>query len=102
MVEGETLLPQRASVISSTRRTDTPSQVYFNKSLFYAALPAAIPLNNSSLEGDSFEFWHLESNFSGSRSEVAAVVAAAVALALLVTLVPGSLGQLLRLSLQAR
>ena len=75
-------------------------QVHLNQCLFHTALPAAIPLNNSSLEGDSLEFWHLESNVSGSRSEVAAVVAAAVALSLLVTLVPGRLGQLLCLGFQ--
>ena len=40
------------------------------------------------------------SDFPGSSGEAAAVVAAAAALALLVALVPGCLGQLLRLGLR--
>ena len=59
------MLPQRASVMSSTRRTD--------------ALARDIP---------------------GSGGEVAAVVAAAVALVLFIALVPGCQGQLLRFGLQ--
>ena len=74
--------------------------MYLNKRLFHTAHLVAIPLNDGSLKGDLLEFWHLERNGSGSRSEVATVMAAAVALAMLVTLVPGSLGQLLRLGLQ--
>ena len=43
---------------------------------------------------------HLEGDIPGSGGEVSAVVAATVALALLITVVPGRLGQFLRLSLQ--
>ena len=75
-------------------------QVHLNESLFHAALPEAVSLNNGSLEGDPLELGHLEGDISGSSGEVAVVVAAAVALALLISLVPGSLGQLLRLGLQ--
>ena len=75
-------------------------QVHFNKSLFYAALPAAIPLNNSSLKGDPFEFGYLESDIPGSGGEIAVVMTAAVALALLITLVPSRLGQFLCLGFQ--
>ena len=75
-------------------------QVHLNESLFHAALPAAIPFNDGSLKGDSFELRHFEGDIPGSGGEVAVVVAAAVALALLVTLVPGRLGQLLCLGLQ--
>ncbi len=76
------------------------SQVHFNKSLFHAALPAAIPLNDGSLKGDSLELGYLEGDIPGSGGEVAVIVAAAVALALLVAFIPGCLGQLLCLSLQ--
>lgn len=77
-----------------------PCQVHLYESFFHAALPAAIPFNNSSLKGDSLELGHLEGDIPGSGGEVAVVVAAAVPLALLITLVPGSLGQLLCLGLQ--
>lgn len=56
MADGETLLPHRASVMSSTRRTDTPGKVHLNKSFFHAALTASILLNNSSLKRNAFEF----------------------------------------------
>lgn len=65
-------------------------QIHLNESFFHAALPAAIPLNNGGFKRDFFEFWNLESNPSRSGSDVEAVVAAAVALTMLVTLVPGS------------
>ena len=67
-------------------------QVHLNESLFHAALPAAIPLDDGSLKGDSLELRHLESDIPRRGGEVAAIVAAAVALSLLVTLVPGRLG----------
>ena len=75
-------------------------KVHLNEGLLHAAFPPTVPLNNSRLKGDPFEFGYLESDIPGSGSEIAVVMTAAVALALLVTLVPGSLGQLLRLSLQ--
>ena len=67
------------------------SQVHLNESLFHTALPAAIPLDNGGLKGDSLELGHLKSDISGSGGEVAAVVAATVALALLIALIPGRL-----------
>lgn len=97
MVEEDTLLPHRASEMCSPRRT---CQVHLNEGLFHAALLAAIPLNNSSFKGDPLELGYLESDILGSGGEVAVVVAAAVALALLISLVPGSLGKLFRLSIQ--
>ena len=75
-------------------------QVHLNESLFHAALSAAIPLNNSGLKRDTLEFRYLEGYIPRSGGEIAVVVAAAVALALLVALVPGRLGQFLRLGLQ--
>ena len=75
-------------------------QVHLNEGFLHAALPAAIPLNDGGLEGDPFELGYLEGNIPGSGGKIAAVVAAAVSLALLITLVPGRLGQLLSLSLQ--
>ena len=99
LVAGDTLLPQRASVISSTRLTYT-CRVHLNESFFHTALPTAISLNDSGLKGDPFGLGYLQGNVPGSGGEVAAVVAAPVPLALLITLVPGRLGQLLCLGLQ--
>ena len=47
MVEGDTLLPHRASVMSSTRRTDTPARyILMRASSTHTTFPAAIPLND--------------------------------------------------------
>ena len=86
------MLPQRASVMSSHALDGHTYQVHLNERLFHAALPAEIPLNNGSLKGDPFELGHLEGDISGSGSEVAVIVAAAVALAVFIALVPGCLG----------
>ena len=59
-----------------------------------------IPLNNSRLKGDSLELRHFEGDIPGSGGEAAVVVTAAIALALLIALVPSRLGQLLSLGLQ--
>ena len=65
-------------------------QVHLNQSLFHTALPAAIPLNDGTLRGDSLELGYLEGDISGSGGEVVVVVSTVVAQALLVTLVPGA------------
>ena len=70
-------------------------QVHLTESLFHATFTAAIPLNDSGLKGDSLKLGHLESDIPGSGSEVTAVAAAAIALTLLITLVPSGLGQFL-------
>ena len=62
--------------------------VPLTESLFYTALPTT-PLNNSRLQGAPFEFRYLKGNISESGCEVVALVATALALALLITLVPG-------------
>ena len=75
-------------------------QVHLNEGLFHTAFTTAIPLNDGSLKGDALELGHLEGDIPGSGGEITVVVAAAVALALLVALVPGRLRQLLCLGLQ--
>ena len=70
------------------------------ESFFYTTFPVAIPLDNGGLKGEPFDLGDLQGNIPGSGGEVAAVVAATVALALLITLVPGRPGQLLRFGLQ--
>ena len=75
-------------------------QIHLNESFFHTALPAAVPLDNSSFKGDPFELGYLESDIPRSGGEVAAIVPAAVALALFIALVPGCLCQFLCLSLQ--
>ena len=71
-------------------------QVHLNECFLNAAFTAAISLNGGSLKGNSLELGYFECDISGSSGEVAAVVAAAVARALLIFLVPG----LLRLGLR--
>ena len=76
------------------------SQIHFNEGLFHTALTSAVPLNNCRLKGDPFELGHLEGDIPGGGGEITAVVTTAVALPLLIALVPSRLGQLLGLSLQ--
>lgn len=59
-----------------------------------------ISLGAGCLKGDSFELWRPERDVSRSRGKMTAVVSAAVALALLIAFIPGSLRQFLRLVLQ--
>ena len=61
---------------------------HLNERLFHAALLAAIPFNDGGLKGDLLKFRYLESNIPGRGGEVSLVVAAAVALALFIALVP--------------
>src|SRR5699024_2026604 len=74
-------------------------QVHLNEGLFHAAFPATVPLNDGGLEGDALEFRNLQGDIPGSGGKVSAIVAAAIALALLIALIPSSLGQFLCFSL---
>src|SRR5574344_3006721 len=76
------------------------SQIHLNECFFYAAFPAAIPLNDGGLERDSLETGHIERDVAGCGGKVSAVMAAAVALTLLAALVLGSLGKFLGFCLQ--
>ena len=67
------------------------------RSLGYAALPAAIPLDDGSLEGYALEPGYVECDVVGGRGEVAVIAAAAVALTGLAALVAGRLRLGLRL-----
>ena len=100
MVDGDTLLPHSASVTFPPRAGRICQPIHLNESLSRAAFTAAIPLNDCSLKGDALELGHLEGDISGSGGEIAVVVAAAVALALLIALIPGCLGQFLSLGFQ--
>ena len=55
-------------------------QVHLDEGLLHAALPAAIPLNDGSLEGYALEPGDVERNVTGGRGKVPVVVTAAVAL----------------------
>ena len=96
MVEGETLLPHRCPPRAG--RIRLPGTL--DEGFFYTTFAAAVLLNDGSLKGDSLELGYLQGDIPGSSGEVSAIVAAAVALALLIVLVPGCLCQLLRLGLQ--
>lgn len=99
-LHGDTLLPHSASVTFPPRAGRICQPIHLNESLSRAAFTAAIPLNDCSLKGDALELGHLEGDISGSGGEIAVVVAAAIPLTLLITLIPGSLGQLVGLRLQ--
>ena len=64
------------------------------------ALPAAIPLDDGSLEGYALEPRHVERDVAGGCGEIAVIVTAAVALTGLVALVARRLRQGLRLFFQ--
>ena len=71
------------------------SKIHLDEALFRTAFTAAIPLNDGRFKRDALETRHMECDISGGRNKVPVVVAAAVALAGLIALVAGSLGQLL-------
>ena len=75
-------------------------QIHLDEGLLHAALPAAIPFDDGSLEGHTLESRHVERDVAGGRGEVAVIVAAAVALTGLAALIAGRLRQRLRLLLQ--
>ena len=61
--------------------------------IFHTAFPPAVPLHNSGFKGDPLAFGRLEGDGPRSDDVITAVVSAALALALLIALVPGRLGQ---------
>ena len=89
MVEADTLLPHRASVMSSTRRTDTPARYISMRASSTLLYPAAVTLDNSSLKRDSFERGTWSVTVPGGGGQVSVIVTAAVALTGLAALVAG-------------
>lgn len=71
-----------------------------NKNIFPSKRTYAKAYNNSRHKGNPFELGYLEGDISGSGGEIAAIVSAAVALALLIALISGCLSQLFCLDLQ--
>ena len=65
------------------RRLDTSRSGFL-----HTALPAATAHNGNRFKGNPLELGHLEGDFTGSGNEATATVAAAVALALFIALVP--------------
>ena len=68
-------------------------QVHLNKGFFHAALPAAIALDDGSLERDALETRHMECYIPGGGGKISVIMTAAVALAGLTALVAGCLGE---------
>ena len=67
------------------------SQVYLDQRLFHAAFPAAISLDDSSFKRDTFETGNMERDVAGRSSKIPVIMAAAVALMSLISLMAGSL-----------
>jgi len=75
-------------------------QIHLDERLLHAAFPAAVPLDDGSLEGYALEPRHVERDVAGGRGEAAVIVTAAVALTGLAALVARRLRQRLRLLFQ--
>ena len=67
-------------------------QVHLDERFLHAALSPAIPLNDGCFERDTLKARYMERDVSGGGGKVPVIVAAAVALAGLIALVPGRLG----------
>jgi len=75
-------------------------QVHLDEGFLYAALPAAIALDDGSLERDDLETRHMECHIPGCGGKISVIMTAAVALTSLIAFVAGSLGQFLSLRFQ--
>ena len=60
-------------------------QVHLDERLLHAALPAAIPLDDGSLEGYALEPGYMERDVAGGRGEAAVIVAAMVFIAAVIS-----------------
>ena len=75
-------------------------KIHLDEGFLHTAFPAAIPLDDGCLKRNALEARHMERDVSRSGGKISVIVAAAVALADLITLVAGSLSQFLSLLLQ--
>ena len=83
--------PQCLGDVLHTAHGDT-RQVHLNERLLHAALPAAIPLDDGCLKGHTLKSGHMERDVvAGGRGEVPVIMAAAIALTGLATLIAGRL-----------
>ena len=57
-------LPHRASVMSSTRRTDTPARYISNQRLLHRALTPPVALDDRRLEGLRPKLWDLQAHLA--------------------------------------
>lgn len=69
-------------------------KIHLYEGLFYVDFITAVTLNDSGLEGDTLEPWHMQGNITRGSSQVAVIVTASVTLMDLIALIPSSLGQL--------
>ena len=76
-------------IFHSTHRHS--GQIHLNEGFLHAAFPAAVTLDDGSLEGDALETGHVERDIPGGGGEVPVIVTAAIALAGLAALVAGCL-----------
>ena len=71
--------PQGSGVVLCPAHGDA-CQVHLNERFLHAALPTAIPLDDSRLKGHALESGHMERNVAGGCGEVSVIVTAAAAL----------------------
>ena len=75
-------------------------QIHLDEGFLYAALPAAIALDDGSLERDALKTRHMERHIPGGGGKLSVIMTAAVALAGLAALVAGCLGEFFRFGFQ--
>jgi hypothetical protein len=74
-VNGLTRVPQRASVMSSTRRTEIPARYISISASSTRALPPAIAFDDRSLEGLAPQFRNLQIDLAGAGLQRAIIAA---------------------------
>lgn len=82
--------PQRLGDVLYPAHGDA-RQVHLNEVFLHAALPTMVPLDDGGLEGYALKAGHVERDVAGGRGEVPVIMAAAIALTGLATLIAGRL-----------
>ena len=88
------------SVISSTRRTDTPTRYISIRGFLDRAFTAFVAFDDGRLELDALEFGHAQLDFTGSRAEIPLVMTGTVALTVSRPLILASTDKLVRLMVE--
>jgi hypothetical protein len=91
--------PQRFSDVLHASHRDA-RQIHLDQCLLHRALPAAVPLNDRSLEGLAPQLWNLEAYFAGAGLQRPIVAASPGVLPSLAALVTAGTAQLVCLSIQ--
>ena len=97
---GLTRVPHSASVMSSTRRTETPGEVHLDQRLLDRALPPPVALDDRRLEGLPPQLRHLQADLAGPGLQRSFVAASPRVLPRLAALVASGAAQPVRLGVE--